>query len=91
MITKIIYARLYNLGNYENERLEVEVTAPDGVSTAEVWEAAVQAVEDQHLALEAARAEARQREREEYERRRQGAINARKAATPNEASDDLDF
>lgn len=34
MITQIGYARLYNLGNYENEKLEVTVSVVDGDVTA---------------------------------------------------------
>ena len=30
MITKVSYARLYNLGNYENERFEAEAEVVDG-------------------------------------------------------------
>lgn len=34
MITSITYARLYNLGNYENEKLEITVSVEDGDVTA---------------------------------------------------------
>lgn len=94
MVTKVIYARLYNLGNYENERLEVEVTVEGTgeVVVAEAWAGACQAVEDQHTALETARAEARQRERDEYERKRQEAAALAVATTRrNAASDDPGF
>jgi hypothetical protein len=33
-ITKITIARLYNLGNYEHERFEIEVAVPEGASAA---------------------------------------------------------
>lgn len=71
MVTKVIYARLYNLGNYENERLEVEVTVEDSgaEAVAGAWEDAKQAVEEQHDRLQTERDEAAQRRREEYEER----------------------
>lgn len=58
MITKVVYARLYNLGNYENERLEVEVTVEDGSAAAVegAWEDARNAVEAQRTRLQAQRA-----------------------------------
>lgn len=34
MITSVTYARLYNLGNYENEKLEVTVQVEDNDTTA---------------------------------------------------------
>lgn len=69
MITEIIYARLYNLGNYENERLEVKVTVEDTSAAALVgaWEDARQAVEQQHARLQAQRDEAERKRREEYQ------------------------
>lgn len=47
MITQITYARLYNLGSYENERLEVTVSVEnDDVTAARIT--AVAAVEAEH-------------------------------------------
>jgi hypothetical protein len=36
MATKVNYARLYNLGNYENERIEIEADVAPDESPAEV-------------------------------------------------------
>jgi hypothetical protein len=36
MATKVNYARLYNLGNYENERIEIEADVLPDESPAEV-------------------------------------------------------
>jgi hypothetical protein len=47
MITHITYARLYNLGNYENERIEVTVSVEDGDLIAAHQEA-VSAVQQAH-------------------------------------------
>lgn len=63
MITQITYARLYNLGNYENERLEVQVTVEDG-DIEQAWIAAREAIEAER---ERAR-EAERRRREEKTR-----------------------
>lgn len=47
MITSVTYARLYNLGNYENEKLEVTVSVEDDdVTTALIT--AVATVESEH-------------------------------------------
>lgn len=54
MITKIVYARLYNLGNYENERLEVEVAVENG-EWAAAFQEAREAVEAQHAQFEVER------------------------------------
>lgn len=69
MITEVIYARLFNLGNYENERLEVKVTVEDGSAAAleGAWEDARAAVEEQHARLQAQREEAERRQREAFE------------------------
>ena len=68
MVTKVVYARLYNLGNYENERFEVEVTVEDGseIALAGAWDDARRAVEDQKAALEVLRAQEQQRQRDEW-------------------------
>ena len=52
MITQVTYARLYNLGNYENERFEVAVTVEDGDVTGafELARATVEA--ERHAAVE---------------------------------------
>lgn len=71
-ISKITYAKLFNLGNYENERFEVEVTIEDGSDPAAIvvaWASAVGEVEQQHARLEAERKEAQRKAREEYEQR----------------------
>lgn len=50
MITSVTYARLYNLGNYENEKLEVTVTVEKNDATA-AFITAVATVESEHLRL----------------------------------------
>lgn len=50
MITTVTYARLYNLGNYENEKLEVTVSVEDNDVTA-AFITAVATVESEHLRL----------------------------------------
>lgn len=47
MITQITYARLYNLGSYENERLEVTVQVEENDATA-AFITAVATVETEH-------------------------------------------
>lgn len=50
MITTVTYARLYNLGNYENEKLEVTVSVKDGdVTAARIT--AVATVESEHTRM----------------------------------------
>ncbi len=47
MITQVAYARTYNLGNYENERIEAVATVENGDAAAAYVEAKA-AVETQH-------------------------------------------
>lgn len=47
MITKIVYARLFNLGNFENERLEVEVTVENGDVAGAFYDAHTTVLEQQ--------------------------------------------
>lgn len=54
MITSVTYARLYNPGNYENEKLEVTVQVEDGDATA-AFITAVATVESEHLRIVAER------------------------------------
>lgn len=93
-ITKITYARLYNLGNFENERLEVEVTV-DGADAAAVavgWATAVGEVERQHAQLEAERQEAEQQRREENQAEQERRRTDREAARQQRPdSTDLPF
>lgn len=70
MITRIVYRRLYNLGNYENETFEVEVDvssdgSPDAVEAA--WAEAFAEVETARDQAIARRTEREQRMRQEYE------------------------
>lgn len=39
-VTRVVYAQLVNLGNYENVRLEVEVTPEPGQAVAEAFDQA---------------------------------------------------
>jgi sRNA-binding protein len=93
MITKIVYARLFNLGNFENERLEVEVTVEDTSAAAVegAWEEARAAVEAQHARFQAEREEAERRRREEYqadqEQRRAEREAARLRTRPTDEDD----
>lgn len=50
MITTVTYARLWNLGNYENERLEVTVAVEESDVTA-AFITAIAAVESEHIRL----------------------------------------
>ena len=50
MITSVTYGRLYNLGNYENEKLEVTVQVEDGDVTA-AFITAVATVESEHTRM----------------------------------------
>lgn len=70
MITKIVYARLFNLGNYENERLEVEIPVERGDYAAAFTEAR-EAVEAQQRQFQAEREAAERRRREEWEAERE--------------------
>jgi hypothetical protein len=56
-ITAVTYARLYNLGNYENERLEVTVSVEDS-DTAAAFALAEAAVISEHDRLTARHAPA---------------------------------
>lgn len=54
MITSVTYARLYNLGNYENERLEVTIQVEENDATS-AFIAAVSTVETEHQRMLQAR------------------------------------
>ena len=69
-IITVTYARLWNLGNYENERLEAVAAVESDATTA--FAEAVSAVNDQHALMQAERDAAEQRRREEYEAKRAG-------------------
>lgn len=84
-VTRVIVARLHNLGNYENIRFECEATVEDDVGAA--WSAARQACAAAFTAFEADREAEEQRarkerearykaQREEDERRRLERLNA---------------
>lgn len=84
--TRVIVARLHNLGNYENIRFECEATVEDGDVPA-AWSVARQACADAFTAFEADREAEEQRrraerearykaQREEDERRRLERLNA---------------
>lgn len=49
-ITTVTYERLYNLGNYENERLSAACAVVNG-DVAGAWATALDCVETQHRAL----------------------------------------
>lgn len=73
MIATVTYARLYNLGNYENERLEVTVTTENGDAAAAfaMAKAATDAEHDRLVAEREAEIERQRAERQaEYEARR---------------------
>lgn len=78
MITRIIYARLFNLGNYENERLEVEVTVEHGDYAAAFTEARG-AVDAQQAQFQAEREAAEQQRRAEWEAERKAERERRQA------------
>jgi hypothetical protein len=69
MVTRVIYARLFNLGNYENERLEVEVVVESGDYVAAFDEARA-TVEAQQAQFQTERAAAEQARREAWEAER---------------------
>lgn len=69
-VITVTYERLYNLGNYENERLVAVVTVESDATTA--FAEARGAVEAEHARLQAERDEAERRRREEYETKRAG-------------------
>ena len=52
-IITVTYARLWNLGNYENERLEAVAAVESDATTA--FAEAVSAVNDQHALMQAER------------------------------------
>jgi hypothetical protein len=86
-ITTVTYERLYNLGNYENERLVAQVAVGPDEDVHSAFFFAKSAVEEQHARLTVEREEAEQRKREEWEaeqRRRREEREAQRlaAATP---------
>lgn len=51
MITQITYARLWNLGNYENERFEATATVGEGEDPAVVLREVKAFVENERLRM----------------------------------------
>jgi hypothetical protein len=90
VITKVVYARLFNLGNYENERIEVEAVIGADENPGAIFEELRKAADQQHEEFQAARVreqEERDRKyREEYEARRQAA---KQPAIVDKAPDDI--
>lgn len=73
MITRVVYARLFNLGKYENERLEVEVVV-EGGDYAAAFDEARQTVEAQQAQFQAER-EAAARARREAQEAERNTVN----------------
>jgi hypothetical protein len=94
MITTVTYARLFNLGNYENERLEVTFTVENGDVSAAFLECHTAVVAAQ-AQLVAEREAAEKRLREEWEaeqKERRARAEAERAARSKPAGDeDLEF
>lgn len=97
-LTRITYARLYNLGNYENERLEAEITVGPDEDPQIAFDLAKSIVVEQHAQLKAERADAARRQREEYEERERQRLaelqRQRETLTGQaraDADEDLDF
>jgi hypothetical protein len=91
MITKVAYARLFNLGNYENERIEVEATI-SADDSLQMWLTTLREhVEAQHAAFEEARAAeakaAHDRREAEWQRQREEREAQRKAAQVSASED----
>lgn len=74
-IITVTYARLWNLGNHENERLEAVATVESDATNA--FAEARGAVEAEHTRLQAERDTAEQRRRDEWEAKQQEARMAR--------------
>ena len=70
MITQISYARLYNVGNFENIKFEAVATVEDG-NAATAFEEAKSAVHAEMATWVAERTAAEQRKRDAYDRTRQ--------------------
>ena len=69
-ITQITYERLYNLGNYNNERFVAVVVVEDGDYSAAFLEAKL-AIELTHAQFQAERAAELERRRQDQETERQ--------------------
>lgn len=83
-ITAVTYARLYNIGNYENIRYEAVVTVEDGNIDA-AFDMGRRAVEAQYARFEQEREEAAERQRQEWKaeaaRRQEEAERAAQQST----------
>ena len=96
MAITVTYARLYNLGNYENERIEVAMDIPEGADASAAYEQLRALVDAQHAAFEAARRaeeEERRRRYMEERQREQDALEAERKARAKAPAlgGDLDF
>lgn len=78
-ITQITYARLHNLGNYENERFEVVVTVEEG-DVAGAFAEARYATDAARSAAQIEREEQAEQHRLRMEQERQRKIDERLAA-----------
>jgi len=71
---KLRYSRLWNLGNYENEKLEIERDYPDDMPTLEAYKALraeLQRTRDEYIAEEKAEAKEAARQRDiDYHKKR---------------------
>jgi hypothetical protein len=88
-ITIVTYERLYNLGNYENERLVAQVSVSPNEDSHLAFELAKSTVEAQHMLLQTEREEAARRQHEEYEaeqRRRREEREAQRLAAARPAA-----
>lgn len=86
-VITVTYARLWNLGNYENERLEAVATVESDATSA--FAEAVQAVTDQHALMQAERDEAEEKRQAEYEAERQRRREERETTKAKAANTDL--
>jgi len=65
LITSITYARLWNLGNYENERFEVTAQVAAGDDPAAVLRECKAFVENERIAMQRERQSARRHQEPE--------------------------
>jgi septal ring factor EnvC (AmiA/AmiB activator) len=79
-VTKVIYERLYNLGNYENERLSAETQVLPDETPADAYNRARAAVEEEHRARQSERQRQAELQHEIYVAERQ-LSNVRAEAT----------
>jgi len=92
-VTRVVYERLFNLGNYESERLTMEASVESEQDPVEVLAELRERVNATHAAFDARREEERQaeeeRRREAFEERRRAAIARRDAESAQTAASDL--